>query len=285
METAIDVLGLIAGNRSLPLLTARQAREMGVKRLVAVAFENETDPALAELVDEIVWLRVGQLSRLVKAFQSRGVTRCVMVGQIAPKNLFDLRPDLRTLGLLMRVKEKNAHTLFGALIEELAKDDITVVTAVPWLAPLMPGVGCHHGPALSEEQTGDVAFGFHMAKEITRLEIGQLVVVKNGMVLAVEGFEGTDACLRRGGQLAGTSRGAVAVKVARHKHDMRFDIPCIGLSTLEACREGGVDVLAVEAGTTLFLDRDEMGPWCRRHKLSLLTVAGEAPPRVGRDNK
>ena len=276
MQNATDSLGLIAGNRSLPLLMARQARAMGVKRLVAVAFENETDPALAECVDDIVWVRVGQLSRLIKAFRSRDVTRCVMVGQIAPKNLFDLRPDLRTVGVLMRLKEKNAHALFGALIDELAKDGISVVPATPWLEPLMPGPGVHHGPPLSEDQTRDMEFGFRMAKEITRLEIGQLVVVKHGAVLAVEGFEGTDACLRRGGLLAGKSGGAVAVKVARHKHDMRFDIPCVGLGTLESCRDSGIAVLAVEAGTTLFLDPEAMASWCVRHKLALHTVSGVA---------
>src|ERR1039458_8771785 len=108
MHTASAALGLIAGNRSLPLEFARQARAAGMKKLVAVAFENETDPKLAELVDEIVWLRVGQLSKMIAAFTDRGVTQCVMVGQIAPKNLYDLRPDLRTMALLFRLKEKNA---------------------------------------------------------------------------------------------------------------------------------------------------------------------------------
>src|ERR1700719_4077543 len=107
-------LGMIAGNRSLPLLFAQQARAMGVKRLVAVAFEGETDPALAPLVDDILWLRVGQLSKMIGAFTERGVKQCVMVGQIAPKNLFDLRPDLRAVAMLLRLKEKNAHTIFGA---------------------------------------------------------------------------------------------------------------------------------------------------------------------------
>ena len=280
MVPEIKSLGLIAGNRSLPLLLARQARRMGVERLVAVAFENETDPALAQCVDEMVWIRVGQLSRLVKAFRSRQVTRCVMVGQIAPKNLFDLRPDLRTLGILMRVKEKNAHSLFGAVIEELASEGIEVIEPTPWLRPLMPGPGLHFGPAPTTEQLEDIAFGFRMAKEITRLEIGQTVVVKQGTVLAVEGFEGTDACLERGGRLAGRDGGAVGVKVARQHHDMRFDIPCIGLRTLETCRENGVALLGVEGGTTLFLDREEMEAWCRRHKVGLRTV-GPAPATRG----
>ena len=119
MSTPVESLGMIAGNRSLPLLFAEEARRMGVKRLVAVAFENETDPKLASLVDEIVWLRVGQLSKMIKAFNERGVTRCVMAGQIAPKNLFDLRPDLRAMLLLFKLKEKNAHSIFGGIAQEL----------------------------------------------------------------------------------------------------------------------------------------------------------------------
>ena len=137
MSATPTSLGIIAGNRSLPLLFAKQARAAGVPRLVAVAFENETDPALASLVDEIVWLRVGQLSKLIDAFTSRGVTQCVMVGQIAPKNLFDLRPDLRAMSLLFRLKEKNAHTIFGGIADELKKDGVDLIEATPWLKPLM----------------------------------------------------------------------------------------------------------------------------------------------------
>ena len=213
MSISPESLGIIAGNRSLPLMFARQARSMGVKRLIAVGFENETSPELASLVDEIIWLRVGQLSKMISAFTKREIKQCVMVGQIAPKNLFDLRPDLRAMGLLLRLKEKNAHTIFGAIADELQKDGVELIEATPWLKPLMLNTGFLLGPKLSEEQRSDVAFGFRIAKEISRLEIGQSVVVKNGTVLAVEGFEGTDECLKRGGALAGKEGGAVAVKV------------------------------------------------------------------------
>ena len=119
MTATLDTLGIIAGNRSLPLIFAKEARRQGVKRLVAVAVEGETDPTLATLVDEIVWLKVGQLSKMIAAFTSRGVKQCVMAGQVAPKNLFDLRPDLRALTLLLRLRERNAHTIFGAIADEL----------------------------------------------------------------------------------------------------------------------------------------------------------------------
>jgi len=272
LNIALESLGLIAGNRSLPLEFARQARAAGVKRLVAVAFENETDPALAPLVDEIVWLKVGQLSKMISAFTGSGNKQCVMVGQIAPKNLFDLRPDLRAMGLWLRLPEKNAHTIFGAIAEELKKDGVELIDATPWLKPLMPAAGFHLGPPLSDAHRADVEFGFRVAKEVSRLEIGQTVVVKNGAVLAVEGFEGTDKCLARGGELAGKDGGAVAVKVAKSNHDMRFDIPCTGASTMEACAAAKISVLALEAGRTLLLERKACEALAQKNKISLVTI-------------
>jgi len=268
-----DSLGIIAGNRSLPLLFAKQARGLGVERLVAVAFEGETDPELAKLVDDIIWLKVGQLSKMVSAFTDRGVKQCVMVGQIAPKNLFDLRPDLRAMAMLLKLKEKNARTIFGAIADELEKDGVELVEATPWLKPLMPGNGFHLGPKLSDEQRSDARFGYGIAKELSRLDIGQTVVVKNGCVLAVEGLEGTDQCLARGGELAGKDGGAVAVKVAREKHDMRFDIPCLGAKTVDICASSGVSVLALEAEKTLLLEEDEVKQLASKHSIALTTVS------------
>lgn len=266
------MIGLIAGSKSLPFLFAQEARRRG-DRVVVVAFEGETDPKLAELVDEIEWTRVGQLSKMIKAFTSRGVKQCVMLGQIAPKNLFDLRPDLRAMGLLMRLKEKNAHTIFGAIGDELGKDGVELVSAVPWMTPWMPGAGYAAGPKTPDSVREDVGFGFKMAKEVSRLEIGQTVVVKNGTTLAVEGFEGTDACLERGGKLAGKDGGAVAVKVARVGHDMRFDIPCVGLKTLEVCAANGIKALAFEAGSTLLLDQADLERAARERGVSLVSAS------------
>lgn len=267
-----DALGLIAGSRALPLTFAREARALGVRRIVAVAFEGETDPALAPLVDEVVWLRVGQLSRMIEAFTSRGVRQCVMLGQIAPKNLFDLRPDLRAMGLLLKLREKNAHTIFGAIADELARDGVELVPAVPWLGSHMPGEGFRLGPKLGDDEQADVAFAHRIAREVSRLEIGQTVVVKRGTVLAVEGFEGTDRCLARGGELAGKDGGAVAAKVARAGHDLRFDIPTVGPTTVEVCGRAGVRVLALDAGRTLLLDRAELERTARELGVSVVTV-------------
>jgi UDP-2,3-diacylglucosamine hydrolase len=265
-------LGIIAGNRCLPLVLARRARAAGVKNIVAIAFENETDRTLADFVDLMVWMRVGQLGRLISVFKQQNVTQCVMAGQIAPKNLFDLRPDIRAMKLLLKLKEKNAHSIFGAIADELKAEGIELVPATPWLRPLMAPPGYHIGPKLNATQQADVAFGFRIAREVSRLEIGQLVIVKGGTILAVEGLEGTDQCLARGGQLAGKSGGAVAVKVAKENHDMRFDIPCIGLKTLETCNQFGLHVLALEAGKTLILDHEEVTELARREKISIVAV-------------
>jgi hypothetical protein len=272
MTSSHEALGIIAGNRSLPVLFANQARARGVTRLVAVAFEGETDPALASAVDEIVWLKVGQLSKMISTFTDRSIRRCVMVGQIAPKNLYDLRPDLRAMGLLLRLKEKNAHTIFRGIAEELKKDGVELIEATPWLEPLMPAGTFQIGPKLSGDQRADVEFGFRIAKEVSRLEIGQTVVVKKGTVLAVEGFEGTDRCLARGGELAGKEGGATAVKVAKLNHDMRFDIPCIGPKTLETCAAAGISALALESGKTLLLEQETCEHLAKKNRISLTTT-------------
>lgn len=272
MTTLPDTLGLIAGNRSLPLVLAAEARRHGLKRLVAVAFEGETDPALANLVDEIVWLRVGQLSKMISAFTTRNVRYCVMAGQIAPKNLYTVRPDLRALGVLLRLKEKNAHTLFAAIANELKKDGVELIEATPWLRELMPGPGLALGPKLTDAQRADVTFGFKLAQEVSRLDIGQTVVVKEGTALAVEGLEGTDECLRRGGQLAGPQGGAIAVKIAKENHDLRFDIPCLGPDTLQTCASAGISVLAFSAGRALLLEQETCAQLARKHRLSVLTI-------------
>lgn len=272
MNPAQETLGMIAGNRALPLLFARAARGAGVKRLVAVAFEGETDPAITSLVDDVVWVKVGQLSRMIAAFTDRKVRQCVMLGQIAPKNLFDVRPDLRAMAVLFKLKERNAHSIFGAVANELKKDGVELIEATPWLQPLMPGAGFQLGRKLSEEQRADVEFGYGIAKEVSRLEIGQTIVVKAGTVLAVEGFEGTDKCLARGGELAGKDGGAVAVKVAKVNHDMRFDVPCLGPQTLETCARAGVAVLAFESGRSLLLEQEVCASLAERNKLTITTV-------------
>ena len=178
-----------------------------------------------------------------------------------------------TGALLFKLKEKNAHTIFGAIADELKREGVELIEATPWLEPLMPRRGFHAGPKLSPEQQADVNFGYRVAKDISRLEIGQTVVVKNGAVLAVEAFEGTDKCLARGGELAGKNGGAVAVKVAKQNHDLRFDIPCLGPQTLETCASSRIRVLAFEAGKSLLLEPENCSQFVSKNEISLLTVS------------
>jgi DUF1009 family protein len=269
----VNSLGLIAGNGTYPLLLARAARAAGVERIVAVAFHDETDPALADLVDEVAWLRVGQLGKMIAFFKERSVPQAIMAGQIAPGNLFNLRPDIKALLLLGRLKRRNAESIFGAIGEELAAAGVTLLPATTFMDRYLAPSGHIAGPRLNVRLQSDVTFGFQIAREISRLDIGQTAVVKNGTVLAVEGFEGTSAAIRRGGELG--KKNAVVVKVSKPNQDLRFDVPVIGPATLEVAREARIAVIAVEAGKTLLLDQDAIRTLADQHRISIIGASYE----------
>ena len=264
----LSTVGMIAGNGIYPETLARAARAAGVAKIVVAAFHDETEPHVKELVDAVDWFRVGQLGKMIKFFKEQGVEKAVMVGQIAPKNLFDLRPDLRTLKMLGRVKERNAESLFGAIGEELAKDGIELISATTYLDDLLPEPGHVCGPELSERQEEDAAFGFRIAKETSRLDIGQTVVVKKGTVLAVEAFEGTNEAIKRGGNLGKGE--AMMVKVSKPNQDFRFDVPVVGPATIEIATEAGVNAIIVEADCTLLLGKEEVVRLCDQHGVTVM---------------
>jgi len=269
----MEPLGIIAGNGDFPLILARAARQQGC-RVIAAAFTGETQPALEQAVDEIEWVRLGQLNKLSEVFTRRGITRAVMAGGITPANLFkNLSLDLRMIAVAARLKVRNAETIFGAIAEELGKDGVVLLDPRPFLGDAVPHAGNLTRSKPSHEQQGEIVFGLKIAKEISRLDIGQTVVVKHGTVLAVEGFEGTDACIRRGGGLAGEKGGGIVVKVSKPNQDFRFDIPCVGLATIESCAAGKIAVLAIEAGSSLLLGRDEIIKIADRQGLRVVGVA------------
>src|SRR6266446_10119641 len=181
-----EILGIIAGNGVYPRLLADSARKAGVKRIVAAAFTDETEPSLDQHVDLVEWMRVGQLSRFLKFFETQQVRHAIMAGQIAPKNLFDLRPAWKALLLLAKLKERNAESIFCAIANELAKVDVDLLPATSFLEDQLAPAGLISGPKLSRREQEDVDFGWKIAKEVARLDIGQTVLVKNGIVLAVE---------------------------------------------------------------------------------------------------
>ena len=253
-QAPLHALGIIAGNGVYPRLLADAAQKAGVKKIAAAAFMDETDPILEQHVDVLEWMRVGQLGRLLKFFRSQDIHHTIMAGQIAPKNLFDLRPDLKALMLMGKLKQRNAESIFAAIADELAKIDVDLLPATTFLEDSLAQSGLIAGPKLSPRQEHDVELGWNAAKEIGRLDIGQTIIIKNGTIVAVEALEGTNEAVKRGGTLA--REGAVMVKVSKPNQDTRFDVPVIGVETVRIAAESGVRVIAVEAGRTLLLERD-----------------------------
>jgi DUF1009 family protein len=267
-ETPPDVLGIIAGNGVYPRLLADAAQKAGVNKIIAAAFTGETDPDLKGWVHTIEWMRVGQLNRLLKFFKEHEVHHVIMAGQIAPKNLFDLRPDLKALLLLGKLKQRNAESIFAAIADELTRINVDLLPATTFLENCLVSAGLIAGPKLGRREQEDVDLGWKIAKEIARLDIGQTVIVKNGTVVAVEAFEGTNDAIKRGGALA--REGAVMVKVAKPNQDMRFDVPVIGVETLRVAAEAKLRVIAVETGKTLLLERDAIEKLADRSKISIV---------------
>ena len=251
-----ETLGIIAGLGSYPWQLARSARAQGVRRIVAFAFRGETERIISKYADEVVWLRLGRISALLDAVQSRGIVHLVMAGQIKPTRLFSLRLDSRALQIMKTLKQRNAHTIFGAVISELQTIGAKLLPAYRFMETEMPPAALMSRRAPDERELADIRLGAKVAKTTSGLEIGQTVVVKEGTILAVEGFEGTDETILRAGRLGGP--GAVVVKVAKLGHDMRFDIPVIGMQTFRILRKAKISCLAVEAGRTILLEREKL---------------------------
>jgi DUF1009 family protein len=263
----LDTLAIIAGNGTYPLAMARAARSAGVRRIVAAAFRNETSTALADLVDQIEWMRVGQLGHLLSFLKESGARHAIMSGQIHPKNLFDLRPDAKAIILLARLGQRHAESIFSAIADEIAKAGVELLPATTFMQDHLADEGQIAGPKLSRREAEDLRYGFAIAKEISRLDIGQTVVVKSGTVLAVEGFEGTDEAIKRGGLLG--KKDAVMVKVAKPNQDFRFDVPVIGPRTVETAHQARIRVVGVEAGKTLLLERPLLAELAAAHRITI----------------
>lgn len=263
-------LGIIAGKGCYPLLLAQSARKQGVPWLLAVAFKGETDPAIRRYVDEVEWIHLGQLQPFLDAFRKHGVTEAVMAGQITPSNLFTLRFDAALLALLKSLSERNAHTLFGAIGGELQKAGVALRPAHLFMEEHLAAVGKLTARGPTPEEQVDIEFGLRIARATSGLEIGQTVVVKRGTVLAVEAFEGTDAAIRRAGKVGGA--GGVVIKAAKPGHDMRFDIPVVGLHTLKSLRKARATCLAMEAGRCIVLEREKVAAEADRLGLCLVAV-------------
>ncbi len=264
-------IGLIAGKGIYPRLTIEGARKAGITEIVMAAFTNETSEEVINLVDKHEVVRVGQLGRMIKFFRKNGVKQAIMAGQITPGNLFDLRPDIRTLLLLGKLKRKNAESIFGAIADELLKDGIELLPATTFIEDALVGEGHCFGPPFSERQIGDAHFAMGLAKQVSALDIGQSLVVRHGTVLAVEAFEGTNDCVRRGGAMGKGQ--ALLAKVSKPNQDFRFDVPVIGPDTIRVAAEAGVMAIVLESGKTLVLDLPAVREACKDLGVSVMGIA------------
>ncbi len=266
----MSTIGLIAGGGRFPILFADSARRAG-HRVVAVAHKGETDHALAGHVDAISWVKLGQLSHVVDALKQGGARETVMLGAITKARLFlDAWPDAAGLKLMAQVAVRSDDNLLRAIARHLEEQGLPVVDPMPFLQDrLAPeGVLGKHPP--DEEEMADARYGLELARGIGRLDLGQTVVVKKRIALAVEVIEGTDACIRRGGDLA--REGAVVVKAVKPDQDRRFDLPAVGPDTVETLREVKGRVLAVEAGATLMMDLERMVERADKARIVLLGI-------------
>jgi DUF1009 family protein len=247
-------IGIIAGSGRFPILFAETARRRGVD-VVAVAHRGETAPELVHHVDAITWVQPGQLQAVIDALRQHGITRTVMVGAIAKPRMFrEILPDARALAALSRIGKLRDDLLLRTIAEELELEGITVVPSTTYLDEIVPAAGVLGSREPTPEEWADIRYGFQVVKAIGRFDIGQSVVVRGGAVMAVEGIEGTDATIRRAGQLVNGD--IVVVKATKPIQDLRFDLPAIGPDTIRTIAEVRGRALGIEAGSTIILDRE-----------------------------
>ncbi len=265
----MGTIGLIAGGGRFPVLFAESARRAG-HRVVAAAHVNQTDPALEGLVDECTWVKLGQFGKVLDVLKSAGASEVVMLGSIAKARFFrDAWLDGLGLKVMAEVAVRSDDNILRTIARGLSERGLPVIDPTPYLQDrLAPeGVLGRHSP--TEDEWADARYGLELARAIGRLDLGQTVVVKDRIGLAVEALEGTDACIRRGGELA--KEGAVVVKAVKPQQDRRFDLPAVGPDTVDAMREASCRLLAVEAGSTLVMDLEEM---VRRADKARIAVVG-----------
>jgi UDP-2,3-diacylglucosamine hydrolase len=265
-------IGLIAGNGRFPIIFADNARKLGL-HVSAVAHEGETEPELERHVDRIQWIKIGQLNKLIKAFKDDGVERAVMLGGIKKTHVFStVRPDFRTLSLAARLVLWKDDDILRELAAELEREGITICESTFGLQGILIEEGCLTARQPSHKEWEDIRYGWEVAYEIGRLDIGQCVVIKDRVVVAVEAVEGTDGAIKRGGELA--KDGAVVVKRCKPQQDLRFDLPAIGPRTMDVMASVKASVLAVEAGRTVILDREVVVQKAHSYGIAVLGIKG-----------
>jgi DUF1009 family protein len=261
-------LGLIAGNGKFPFLVIEGAHRAGTEVAVA-AIREETDPSIEKIADRLVWVGIGQLGKMLKFFKTEGVSQAIMAGQVKHVQIFsNAIPDLRMLKMLLRLPKRNTDALIGAVASELASEGIELIDSTHFLKDQLPEVGTLTRRAPDDRERSDIEYGLQVAHEIARLDLGQTIVVRDRACVAIEAMEGTDAVIRRAGELV---RGRLTVvKTAKPDQDMRFDVPVVGVPTVETMAGAGATCLCLTAGKTLMFDRDAMIDLANKKKIALV---------------
>lgn len=263
--------GLIAGNGKFPFLVLEAARSQGIDMVVA-AIKEETFPEIERHARTVHWLSLGQLGKLIKTFKAEGVNQAVMAGQVKHKQIFSsVLPDLKMLQLLTGLARKNTDSLIGAVARVLEDEGIHLVDSTLFLKPLLPEPGLLSRRAPTDEEKRDLDYGYKLARELGRLDIGQSVVVSDGACVAVEAMEGTDAVMERAASLV-DGRPLRIVKLAKPNQDLRFDVPVIGPRTVSLMARLKVTAMAVEARKTLMIDREELIRNADVHDIAIVAV-------------
>jgi hypothetical protein len=263
--------GLIAGNGRFPFLVAEGARRAGAS-LAVVAIREETDKAIEEIADKVQWVGIGQLGRMISFFKAEGVSKAMMAGQVKHVQIFSgALPDLRMIRMLWNLPQRNTDALIGGVADEMSREGIELIDSTYFIGDLLASDGVMTRRKPNETERGNLEYGARVATEIARLDLGQTIVVRAKACVAVEAMEGTDAVIRRAGELA---KGKLTVvKVAKPGQDMRFDVPVVGVPTIRTMIEAGATCLSITAGKTLMFDRAEMISLADRNKISIVGSA------------
>ena len=262
--------GLIAGNGRFPFLVVEGARRAGAQ-LSVVAIREETDPEIERVADRVLWVGIGQLGKMIRFFKTEGVRQAIMAGQVKHVQIFSgALPDARMLKMLLRLPRRNTDALIGGVANELAADGIELIDSTTFLTDLLPQPGVLTRRAPDKQELANIAYGLEVAREIARLDLGQTIAVRACACVAIEAMEGTDACIRRAGELV---KGRLTiVKVAKPNQDMRFDVPVVGIPTIQTMIDARATCHSIAAGKTLMFDREEMIRFADKHKIAI--VAG-----------
>ena len=276
----MDKLGILAGSGRFPILIAEEAKRAGVE-IMALGLQGMADPALEGAVGRVTYFKLGQISKPIEALKAAGVTKVVMAGKVQHVSVFGgILPDLRAAKILARLPDKRTDTILKAVADEFAKDGIELLSSVEYLGHMLIGEGPQTARRPDPGELADIKLGWKAAKALAGFDVGQAAVCANGAVIALEGMEGTDSCMRRARDLASSQGKKIAltlVKVAKPKQDLRFDIPVLGLDSLKTFAECGVTTLALEAGTTLIFDKPEFLKAADARKLAVIGYKAEGP--------